>query len=301
MKILILGSKGQLGKIINNKLLKKKNFIVKSLSRKNFDLTNNIKLTKYINQINPDVIINCVAYTDVENAEINKKKCFLINSKFTSVLSDLCFKNNYFLIHFSTDFVFNGKKSIPYRPDSETNPINIYGESKALGEENIQKVFELSDNYIILRTSWVISPVGRNFLLTMLKLHQDRDSIKVVSDQIGCPSSTVEIANACWEIINNIEAKSYLPRIIHWRNNGVASWYDLAHAIGEIAHEIGIINSSAKVIPISSNEFPTAAKRPSFSLLDISESVDLLCIQPEHWRSSVRKILLNLKQFDNVS
>ena len=125
MKILILGSKGQLGKIINNKLLKKK-FHSKKFIKKNFDLTNNIKLTKYINQINPDVIINCVAYTDVENAEINKKKCFLINSKFISILSDLCIKNNCFLIHFSTDYVFNGKKG-NYKESNKVSSINYYG------------------------------------------------------------------------------------------------------------------------------------------------------------------------------
>ena len=297
MKILITGANGQLGKtlieIFKNRRSSKKIEVI-STSRENMNLINEEECRNYIMNISPDWIINCAAYTAVDKAEKEQDLAFYINAKAPEIISKALKDTGGKLLQISTDFVFDGKKSTPYLPDSETNPINIYGKSKALGEENIQNVFELSDNYIILRTSWVISPIGRNFLLTMLKLHQDLESIKVVSDQIGCPSSTVEIGNACWEIINNIEPKSYLPRIIHWRNNGVASWYDLAHSIGEIAHEIGIINSSAKVIPISSNEFPTAAKRPSFSLLDISESVDLLSIQPEHWRSSVRKILLKL-------
>ncbi len=288
MKILILGSKGQLGKIINNKLLKKKNFIVKSLSRKNFDLTNNIKLTKYINQINPDVIINCVAYTDVENAEINKKKCFLINSKFISILSDLCIKNNCFLIHFSTDYVFNGKKG-NYKESNKVSSINYYGYTKILGEKIIKKKLK---KYIIIRTSWLYSNTKNNFFTKIITKIKNKDNIQVVNDQFGFPTSCYDLAKVTIKLITKFKNNNKIKTgVYHYSNYGIKeiSWFDFAKKINYFYYKK--TNNFSKIISVSSKNFKTLAKRPVNSSLNIDKICNTFNIKKKKWDMELKRII----------
>ena len=187
------------------------------------------------------------------------------------------------LLQISTDFVFNGSQGTPYRPEQNRTPLGVYGASKAAGEEAIQEVFAGDARALILRTSWVMGPVGRNFALTMLRLHRERDTLGVVADQVGCPSSTLNLAQACWQCIR-LGSTQGLPEIMHWSDSGAASWYDVAVAIGELGSELGLLLSPAEVNPISTSDYPTPADRPSYSLLDCKGTREALQLNGEHWR-----------------
>ena len=288
MKVLILGSRGQLGKILYNYLLKKKIFIVSSLSRENFDFTNNIKLTKYINQIDPDVVINCVAYTDVENAETNKKKCFLINSKFTSVLSDLCIKNNCFLIHFSTDFVFNGKKG-NYKESNKVSSINYYGHTKILGENIIKKKLK---KYIIIRTSWLYSNSKNNFFTKIITKIKNKEDIQVVNDQFGFPTSCYDLAKVTIKLITIFKNNNKIKTgVYHYSNYGIKeiSWFDFAKKINYFYYKK--TNNFSKIISVSSKNFKTLAKRPVNSSLNIDKICNTFNIKKKKWDMELKRII----------
>ena len=226
-------------------------------------------------------------------------KEFSVNSNGIKNLAKTMKKLGGNLLHFSTDFVFSGNQSKPYTPDQKANPINIYGKSKASGENALQESLNKTNQGIILRTSWLIGSVGRNFALTILKLHKEQENISVVCDQIGSPTSTSSLARASWKLIQLKESASInniqIPNIYHYSDAGIASWYDLAIAIGEISEELGLIKKAAKVIPIPSSCYPTKALRPNFSVLDCSSTYKLLGLEPLHWRSSLYELLKELK------
>ena len=203
------------------------------------------------------------------------------------------------LLHISTDFVFDGESSKPYTIDDKPNPINMYGKSKLLGENGIKNVFQNNDQYIILRTSWVMGSEGNNFAKTMLKLLNSKEKISVVYDQIGCMTSSKYLSIICWLIIQKDIAKNINnQKIFHWTDAGVSSWFDIATAIGELSFNINLLKKPAKVVPISSSNFPTKAKRPNFSLLDCSSTKELLKIENNYWRFSLLEILQELKSIN---
>ena len=290
MKILILGSRGQLGKIIHNNLLKKKNFLVICLSRKNFDFTDNKKLSKYFNQINPDIVINCVAYTDVENAEKNKKICFLVNSKFTSILSDLCIKNNCFLIHFSTDYVFNGRKG-NYKESNKVSSINYYGYTKILGENIIKKKLK---KFIIIRTSWLYSITKNNFLTKIITKIKNKEDIHVVNDQFGFPTSCYDLAKVTIKLITLYNNKNKIKTgVYHYSNYGAKaiSWYDFAIKINNLYYKK--TKKFSKIIGVSSKNFKTLAKRPVNSSLNIDKICNTFNIKKKNWDMELEKIIVS--------
>jgi dTDP-4-dehydrorhamnose reductase len=182
------------------------------------------------------------------------------------------------LLHLSTDFVFDGRQGSPYTPHQPRSPLGVYGASKAAGEAAVLASPLLAAGRAhLLRTSWVYGPVGRNFCLTMLRLHAEKPEIGVVADQVGCPTATPTLAAACWRLIARAGAAAVgagepLPALLHWSDAGAASWYDFAVAIGELGLELGLLQRQARVKPITTADYPTPARRPSYSLLDCTAS-----------------------------
>ena len=194
------------------------------------------------------------------------------------------------LLQVSTDFVFNGSQGSPYRPEQSRDPLGVYGSSKAAGEEAVEQLLGSTGRGVILRTSWVMGPVGKNFALTMLRLHRERQQIGVVEDQVGCPTSTHTLAAACWRVIS----AGISEPVLHWSDAGAASWFDVAVAVGELAQELGLLEQPAVVNPLTTAQYPLPAQRPSYSLLDCSGSRKALGLAPTPWRQALRQLLVTL-------
>ena len=293
MKVLIIGANGQLGKTLYK--TKPENLDLISYSREEFNLLNIDSCLEKIEKVNPNYVINAAAYTAVDKAETERELVNIVNAqnpyKIAYKLDELGCK----FIQISTDFVFNGTKSSPYQTNDELIPLNEYGKSKALCEKLLLEL----NNTKIIRTSWLYSPYGKNFCLTMLRLHKScldkKVPLRVVSDQISCPTSSFSLSNVCWGMINNDEVFKNKQKIFHWSDAGVASWYDFAVAIGEIGLKSGLLEKKSRVLPIKSKDFPTPAKRPSFSLLDSSDTCDLLKLERSHWRSELEYVIEQIK------
>ncbi len=289
MKVLLTGSNGQLGFAIQKST--PKGIKLLSLDKNQFNLGEIKNIKNNLEEIKPDFIINCGAYTNVDMAEDDKEKVMNINANSVKEISLYLKKNGGNLIQISTDYVFDGLSSNAYKVNDKVRPINQYGLSKAKAEEFIREILYDTKQSVIIRTSWLMGTVSKNFLLTMIKLHQTKEEINVVSDQISCPTSTTTLAKACWKAIKLIMDANYynsnqMP-ILHWCDNGVASWYDIAVAIGEISTKNGLIKSPSIVNPIKSENYPTKAKRPNFSLLDCTTSKEFLDLKGEYWRNSL--------------
>jgi dTDP-4-dehydrorhamnose reductase len=194
------------------------------------------------------------------------------------------------LLQVSTDFVFNGAQGSPYRPDQALDPLGVYGATKAAGETAALAL----PGARVLRTSWVYGPVGKNFCLTMLRLHAMKaaagEPLGVVADQVGCPTATHTLAAACWRAIG-IGTDADGPRTLHWSDAGASSWYDFAVAIGELGVAAGLLERAAEVSPLTTADYPTPAQRPSYSLLDCTASRQSLAMDPIHWRASLAQVL----------
>jgi dTDP-4-dehydrorhamnose reductase len=189
------------------------------------------------------------------------------------------------LLQVSTDFVFNGAQGSPYRPDQPVDPLGVYGASKAAGEAAAAELLE-AGRLCILRTSWVYGPVGKNFLLTMLRLMREREQLGVVADQVGCPTATTGLAQACWAVLEH-----GVSGIHHWSDAGAASWYDFAVAIAELGKQAGVLQNPARINPITTADYPTPAQRPSYSLLDCTGTRQALQLSPLHWREALRQVM----------
>ena len=292
MKVLLTGGSGQVGQEIIKSNPEEIEII--NPCRKKLDLSDYSACKKIVEDHEPDWIINCGAYTQVDEAEKNILLSQKINGYAPAAFVEAINEINTNLLHISTDFVFDGNQNFPYKENQIRNPLSQYGSSKALGEELIEKKINDIEKATILRTSWIISPIGKNFILTMLRLHSEKEKIKVVSDQIGCPTSAGELAKVCWRIIE-LKKKKKLPFIFHWSDSGVASWFDIAVAVGEIAIELGINKREAIVFPINTSEYPAPAQRPKYSLLNTQNTSNLLDINPIHWRKNLKNILIEYK------
>ena len=295
MKILLTGSTGQLGKSIIDS--KPKNIDLIIADREKLDLLNPKNCESIIISGKPDWIINCAAYTNVDKAENDVELSNIVNGLGPEALAKAISKIKGNLLHISTDFVFDGEQNYAYHSKQKRNPINQYGFSKALGEKLIEKNISNNARATILRTSWLIGPIGKNFVTTMLKLHSEKDLINVVSDQISAPTFTKDLANICWDIIN-LKKSEESTQILHWSDSGVASWYDIAEAIGEIGLELGILKKKAEVIPIKTKQYPSPAKRPKYSLLDTQKTSELVGRIPNHWRNNLKKLLIEYKKLE---
>ena len=293
IKILVTGANGQLGRSFYKKHKKFTNYTFLFKDKESLDISNYDEVESLISYEKPEVIINCAAYTAVDRAESEPDKAYEINHLAVAGLAKICSKRSIKLIHFSTDFVFDGLGNVPYKPDSKTSPLGSYGRTKLLGEE---KILEELSTALIVRTSWVYSAFGKNFVKTMLRLMQERDTVRVVEDQIGAPTWARGLAEMLWASLS----KDNIRGIYHWSDEGICSWYQFAKAIAEEAVKIGLIKRCAQVEPISSKNYKTLATRPHYSVLDCSSTIRDVGISPIPWRSQLKSMLEDLKRNSNV-
>jgi len=294
MKVLLTGASGQLGRALQAS--KPLDIDLIPITRQELDMSDYSSCLKLAKEIKPDWILNAGAYTAVDKAEIEKDLAFAVNAKAPKAFVEALDPFGGRLLQLSTDFVFNGQQDCPYKVDDPIDPLSIYGASKAAGEKEAMKL----PGSRVLRTSWVYGPIGNNFCLTMLGLHRlkgkNNEPLRVVSDQIGCPTSTQTLAHACWKILL-FQGKCNLIDIFHWSDAGQVSWYDFAIAIGELGVQLGLLEKSALVQPITTSEFPTLAKRPRNSLLDCQSTIDLLMLDQQVWKVSLNDVLRKILNF----
>jgi dTDP-4-dehydrorhamnose reductase len=287
--ILLIGNNGQVGKELETILAPDGNII--TVARPTVDLTQADILRSVIALNKPQIIINAAAYTAVDKAESEPELAKSINATAPLILAEESQKLKAFLIHISTDYVFDGLCCSPYQESNATNPLSVYGKTKLAGEEAIRQT---CNDYLILRTAWVYGAFGKsNFVKTMLRLGAEREEIRVVADQIGSPTWAKDIASAIASLIKN-ETTTKITGIYHYTNSGVASWYDFAVAIFEEAQELGFPLKIQRVVPITTLEYPTPARRPAYSVLACEKISAILGTYPPHWRQSLRKMLKEL-------
>lgn len=294
MKVLITGSSGQLGKALIEKI--PKNIEIYAPKRSELNLSDIKSCKDIIKRLKPDWTINCGAFTNVNLAESQKEFAMRINAKAPEAFAKEIKKYGGSLLQISTDYVFDGiDRKVPYIIHDKRSPKSMYGLSKAKGEESVEKILGGTKKGYILRTSWLIGPYGENFIFKILKLIQEKNNIQVVSDQIGCPTSILSLAEVCWKIIN-LENKDSIfinnrNGILHWQDNGIASWFELASAINSVGKEIGLIKKNTKIIPIKTSEYKYIAPRPLYSVLDCNDTKKLLNIEGSYWLDNLRLIL----------
>ena len=293
MKILLTGTGGQLGQALRESKPDAVELI--ATTRQELDLSDTEACRLAVQKYQPDWVLNAGAYTAVDRAESEPALAHAINAGAPEAFAEELDRQGGRLLQVSTDFVFDGQQGSPYQVDQPTTPLAVYGQSKAAGEQAIQRIFGRNNPQgVILRTSWVVGPVGRNFALTMLRLHNEREQLGVVADQVGCPSSTLNLAAACWKSIL-IGSELPLPPILHWSDAGAASWYDVAVAIGELGHSLGLVDAPAKVNPITTADYPTPASRPNYSLLDCTTTRAALQLDGQHWQEALKQLLLRVQ------
>lgn len=282
--ILISGSTGQLGQELATIVAQFENADCIFLNREALDLSKASSIKACFEKYNPDYFINCAAYTAVDKAESDQEQASQINAKAPGLIAELCHKMGAKLIHISTDYVFDGNGKTPYKTNHKVDPINFYGASKAEGE---QLVMANNDDSVIIRTAWVYSEFGKNFVKTMLELMDSKPELNVVNDQIGAPTYAKDLAKAIVKICNS---ENFVPGIYHYSNEGEISWFDFATAIAQLS------GSNCQVHPIPSSAFPTPAKRPAYSLLDTHSIQDTYKVEIPYWVNSLKECLIALQK-----
>jgi dTDP-4-dehydrorhamnose reductase len=295
MKILVLGCKGQLGRCLNDQLVNTEHEVIYT-SREQIDIADFEVTKSKILKFSPDLIINATAYTAVDKAEEDQKTANLINHLAVKNVADICNQLGCWLIHVSTDYVFDGNSKVPYREDDQTNPQGVYGETKLKGELAIQA----SDcKHIILRTAWVFSEYGNNFLKTMLRLGAERDELSIVGDQMGCPTYAQDIARSIVDIVPKLNSRES-NGIYHYCGDQPCSWYDFANAIFDQAMTNNLKIPSI-VNSIETSAYPTPAKRPAFSVLDCSKIENDFGVYASNWHDGIGQVISKLKLENPVS
>lgn len=278
-KILVTGGNGQLAQCLKDVVKNNDELDVNFQDLPELDITNIQQLVSYFSKNELDYCINCAAYTAVELAEEQSDLAYAVNADGPKNLAEVCKKYQVKLLHISTDFVFDGKKQTPYIESDMPNPLGVYGASKWQGERNIQEIME---DYFIIRTSWLYSEYGNNFMKSMLRLSETRDEISVVSDQIGAPTYAGDLAEV---LIKIILSSSPNYGVYHYSNSGAISWYDFAV---EIFTQFG---KKIEVKPITTKDYPTAAKRPKFSVLDTTKIENNFDCTLKDWQASLNKVI----------
>jgi len=285
-KVLITGGNGQLGYELQR--THPKSYTCISTDVADLDITDKDAVNAYINKIKPDIVINSAAYTAVDKAEEEKDLAIAINTTGAANLAQSCKDNSIRLIQVSTDFVFDGKACSPYPVDAPTEPDGYYGLTKRDGDLRVQEI--LGEDTFIIRTSWLYSANGNNFVKTMLKFMQERDSLGIIADQIGTPTWANSLAQAIWQAI-----EKNITGMHHWSDAGVASWYDFAYAIMEEGVALGLLDKTIEINPITTADYPTPASRPCYSVMDKTTTWKALGIKSEHWRVALRQMMAELK------
>jgi dTDP-4-dehydrorhamnose reductase len=277
-KIIVTGANGQLGSELRELSADSTDRFI-FIDVDEVDICDMERLSKFLSRENPDFLINCAAYTAVDKAEKEKDIAEKINKTGTGNLALLSSQLKFRMIHISTDFVFDGKKSTPYDEDDEPNPLSFYGKTKWDSEKEVMKY----ENNIIIRTSWLYSRFGNNFVKTIQRLASEKDTISVVYDQVGAPTNARDLAACILSIID--ESNNFPAGMYHFSNEGVASWYDFACSILEYT------NKKTTVLPIRSSEYPSLAVRPSYSILSKNKIKKYLDIKIPDWRQSLKALL----------
>jgi dTDP-4-dehydrorhamnose reductase len=289
VKVLITGASGQVATALLASVPASMN--ASALTRQQLDICDAGAVRALVAQLRPALIINAAAYTAVDKAEAEPALATAVNAEAVRHLAQAAQAiSGCRLLHISTDYVFDGRASEPYRPGDPTNPLSVYGRSKLQGERAALEV--LAERAIVLRTAWVYADQGRNFLLTMLRLMRDRGAVRVVADQYGTPTAAGSIARALWAIAQRPEVHG----ILHWTDAGMASWYEFALAIAEEARAARLLAHPIQVTPITSAQYPTAAPRPAYSVLDTRLTSELLALSAPAWRVNLRTTLAQLAQ-----
>lgn len=285
MNILITGANGQLGNEMRRVSAASSNhYIFTDVAE--LDITNPDAIRKMVNDNRIEVIVNCAAYTNVDKAEDDYEMADLLNNKAVENLAAAAKEVDATLIHVSTDYVFQGDRNIPCCEDWETNPLGVYGKTKLAGEQSLQRV---GCKYLIFRTAWLYSSFGKNFVKTMRQLTADKDSLKVVFDQVGTPTYARDLADVIFKVIEE-EEQFDKQGIYHFSNEGVCSWYDFAKEICELS------GNTCDIQPCHSDEFPSKVKRPHFSVLDKTKLKSAFNIKVPYWKDSLIKCINELKK-----
>jgi len=278
-KTAVLGAKGQLGTCLKKVAPEFPHLKLVFLSSSDLDITDADAVKDYFSGGDYGFCINCAAYTNVDGAEDEIEKAYKVNAEAPKILAEICDKHQIKLIHVSTDFVFDGSKHTPYKETDDTNPIGVYGKSKLEGEKAIHQA---TDKFFIIRTSWLYSEFGKNFMKTMISLSQKRDELSVVSDQIGTPTYAVDLARVVLKIIIENSDKY---GVYHYSNKGTISWFDFASKIFELQ------SIPIDLSPIATEDYPTKAQRPLYSVLDKSKIVENFDISIPNWEKRLQEAL----------
>jgi len=282
-KIIVVGATGQLGSEINMLSRHYPQYEFIFLSESDLSILDFEAVRKVFEHQKPAFLINCAAYTAVDKAETDRETAFKVNTEAVSFMAALCNEYQTGFVHISTDYVFDGTSDVPYKPEDATNPKSVYGATKLEGEK---LAFENNPSTVLIRTAWVYSEFGHNFVKTMIRLMNEREEINVVNDQVGSPTYAADLADAILKIISS---DNWVPGIYHFTNSGIISWYDFAIAIKEETE------SNCMVNPITTLQYPTPAKRPAFSVLDTSKIETVYSIRMNHWRGSLKNCLAKLE------
>lgn len=280
-KVLVTGANGQLGTCLQDaaKALNSAEYQFLFVDKEHFDIANPDMVESYFFSNQVDCVVNCAAYTAVDNAEKEVEKAFQVNADAVGLLAKECAEQKADFVHISTDYVFNGMSLGPFTEEDTTQPINVYGKSKLEGE---RLALESNPNTIILRTAWVYSQYGKNFLKTMLRLFAEKDEISVVNDQCGTPTNANDIAQTILQII---QTEKKTPGVFHFTNSGPTNWFEFAEAIKELT------NSDIQIHPIPTKAYPTPARRPKYSVLDTTKIQEVYGVEVRDWRESLKEVL----------
>ncbi|MEE9303712.1 MAG: dTDP-4-dehydrorhamnose reductase [Thiotrichaceae bacterium] len=287
MNILLTGCDGQLGYELQRSLPSHHKLI--AVDKEHLDITHSKQVKTFFEKEKPDLVINAAAYTAVDKAEKEQELAYLINETGAENLALACQQHAIRMVQISTDFVFSGNNHRPYLVDDPAESASVYGLSKHAGDVAVLKL--LDDDALIVRTSWLYSAHGGNFVKTMLNLMQKLDSLGIIADQIGTPTWAATLADGIWQLIDAKAAGIY-----HYADNGVASWYDFAVAIQEEALECGLLDKTAQIKAITTEDYPTPAARPAYSVMDKTKAEKKLGIVLPHWRVSLRNMLKELNE-----
>lgn len=282
-KIMVTGANGQLGKELKQLAAAWPQFEFIFLTKGDLPIDHFPTVRNFFKIYSPQYLINCAAYTAVDRAESEKDLAFLVNGEAVGVLAAICKEHDTKLIHISTDYVFDGLAKEPYNEDAKTGPQTVYGASKLEGEK---QALHFDPDCIIIRSSWVYSEYGKNFVKTIRKLLQEKDTIKVVNDQLGSPTYAADLAEAIMQII---ASQNWIAGIYHYCNEGIISWFDFAVAIEELT------GSTCTIEPVSTAEYPTPAKRPLWSVLDTTKIQDTFGVGIKNWKESLIVCLEKIK------
>ncbi|MGJ0240064.1 dTDP-4-dehydrorhamnose reductase [Novosphingobium fluoreni] len=282
MKVLIVGSKGQLGRSLL--ATAPDDVTIVSHGSDTLDITDGDAVDTTVAQVEPDIVFNAAAYTAVDKAEADEEMALAVNATSVGHLARATHRAHARFVHVSTDFVFDGLSGRPYAPDAPTAPLGVYGRTKLAGE------LAAGEDALIVRTAWVYAATGANFVRTMLRLMVERSEVRVVADQIGTPTYAPGLADALWTM-----ARKRARGIHHYTDAGACSWYDFAVAIQEEALSAGLLAQAVPVIPIRTVDYPTPAPRPHYSVLDKTSAFDILGGPAPHWRTPLRAMIAEIK------